>query len=102
LQPFDQFEQGYADTQSVELTVGNATSGAAAGNLYDQVPVTLISMSTGGAVTTYVGCYVMHMGNPGVQAQPPFQPLGIQSATVQEVPNGTDTAGLMAQACAQQ
>jgi len=82
--------------------LGQMTSGVAAGNLYYHVPVTLVSTSTGGAVATYVGCYTVHLGSPSAQAMPPFQPLGIQSATVQEVPNGTDTTGLMAQACAQQ
>lgn len=102
LQPFDQFEQGYADTQSVQLVLGQITSGAAAGNFYYHVPVTFISTSTAGAVTTYVGCYTLHLGSPSAQATPPFMPLGIESATVQQVPDGTDTTAMMAVACSQQ
>jgi hypothetical protein len=101
LAPYAQFEAGYADTQSVLLTTGAETPGAAAGNLYAQVPVTLVSTSDTGTVTTYVGCYLLHLGSPDAQGVPPFKPMAIQRADVRQVANDADTGALMAQACQQ-
>jgi hypothetical protein len=86
LQPYDQFQQGYADTDTVQLTVGSQTSEGAAGQLYYNVPVILVSQGTSGT-QTFTGCYVLQLSNPGIQGQPPFQPLAIRSASVQQVPN---------------
>jgi len=102
LPPFPQFEQGYANTESVELTTGTVQSGAAAGNFFYSAPVTLVAKTSNGTTQTFVGCYTLHLANPGVQAVPPFQPMGIRSATVQPVSNNADTAALMSQACPQQ
>jgi hypothetical protein len=65
------------------------------------VPVTLKAQTTSGA-QTFVGCYVLHLSNPGVQTQPPFQPLGIRSARISVVANTADTAALMQSACQSQ
>jgi hypothetical protein len=102
LPPFDAFQQGYANTASVHLTLGVVLAGAAAGNLYYAVPTTLVATNTDNSVETFVGCYLLHLGQPANQGVPPFQPLAIQSATVRQVPNGTNTAPLMSQACAAQ
>ncbi len=99
LAPFDQFQQGYSDTKSVQLTIGDVQAGAAAGNLYWSVPATIVSTMNNGSTQTFVGCYQVHLGSPQLQAQPPFQPAGIQKADVQKVDNNADTASLMAQAC---
>jgi hypothetical protein len=86
LQPYDQFQQGYADTNSVQLTAGTQTTEGAAGQLYYNVPVILVSQATGGT-QTFTGCYVLQLSNPSVQGQPPFQPLAIHSAAIQQVAN---------------
>ena len=96
------FKSGYADTRSVHLDIGAVTGGAAAGNLYAAVPVTLIAQTSGGQAQTFVGCYLLHLGQPAVQGVPPFQPWGIRSANVSQVANGANTANLMAQACQDQ
>ncbi len=99
LAPFDQFQQGYSDTKSVQLTIGDVQDGAAAGNRYWSVPVTINSSMSDGSTQTFVGCYLVHLASPQLQAQPPFQPAGIQQASVQKVASNADTASLMAQAC---
>ena len=99
LAPFDQFQQGYADTQSVQLTTGKQTQDIGAGQTYYRVPVTLVAQLTNGTVQTFVGCYQLHLGSPSAQAVPPFQPVAIQKATLKQVANGTNTTGMMAQAC---
>lgn len=101
LPPFDEFAEGYATTQAVQLTTGEVTSDAGAGQIYYSVPVTLVAQTSDGSTNTYVGCYVLHLSQPAVQATPPFQPLGIRSATVEQVGGAEDTAALMATACQQ-
>ena len=101
LPSFDQFQQGYQTTDLVDLTFGTQTSDAGAGQLYYAVPVKMVSHLTDSTTNTYVACYTLHLANPGIQATPPFQPLGIRSAVVQQVDNGSDTTALMASICQQ-
>ncbi len=96
------FKSGYADTHSVHLDIGTVTGGVAAGNLYAAVPVTLIAQTSAGQTQTFVGCYLLHLGQPAIQGVPPFQPWGIRSANVSQVANGANTTSLMAQACQDQ
>lgn len=98
LPSFNSFQQGYANTQSVQWTYGAPSSDAGAGQFYYSVPVTLRAQATGG-LQTFVGCYVLHLANPGIQAAPPFQPLGVHSGSLTLVANNADTNALMAQAC---
>jgi hypothetical protein len=96
---YDQFEQGYANTQSVELTVGPVTGDAGAGQFYATVPVIVKVRNTDSSTSTFVGCYVTHLANPGIQAEPPFHPMGIQKATIREVAQIADTTRLMLESC---
>jgi hypothetical protein len=99
LPPFHQFVAGYADTTSVDVTLGDIGTGVGLGQLYFSVPVTLLATLSDASTQTFVGCYTLHLGRPQLQAVPPFQPLAIQRASVQQVDNDADTAALMAQAC---
>ena len=99
LQPFDEFEQGYADTVSIDLTLGDIGAGVGAGQLYYTVPVTLIGTQNDGSAQTFVGCYTLHIGRPQIQAVPPFRPLAIQRASIQQVADDADTASLMQHTC---
>jgi hypothetical protein len=99
LRPFTQFQQGYATTQSVHLTLGTVRTGAATGNLYGRVPVRVIATTTGGGTQTFVGCYTVHLGDPANQAVPPFQPMAIQAAHIRQVPNDANTGVLMSTVC---
>jgi hypothetical protein len=98
LPAFNSFQQGYANTQAVQWTYGLVSSDAGAGQFYYSVPVTIRAQTTGG-LQTFVGCYVLHLANPGIQANPPYLPLAIRSANVTQVLNSADTNTLMAQAC---
>ncbi len=99
LHSYNVFEQGYANTRYVQLTIGAITYGVGAGNVYYSVPATLVVQTNSGATQTFVGCYQLHLGQPANQETPPFQGLAIQSASVRQVSNGANTAFLMAQAC---
>ncbi len=96
---FADFEAGYAETASVELVTGDVVDDPGAGQFNYLVPVTLRVETTGGEQQTFVGCYRLHISNPGFQAEPPFIPLGIRAADVEAVAAGADTAALMAAAC---
>jgi len=99
LPTYAQFKQGYQSTESVQLTIGQTKAGVGAGQLYFDVPTTLIARTTSGQTQTFVGCYTVHLAQPLIQDQPPYQPMQIQSASVKQVANGTDPTTLMAQAC---
>jgi hypothetical protein len=96
---FDQFEAGYQNTASVQITLGAIGVGAGAGNLYAPVPITLNAKTTSGATQTFVGCYLLHLSQPAIQGALPFRPWGIQSATVQLVADNANAADLMSHAC---
>jgi hypothetical protein len=102
LAPFDQFQQGYATTTSVQITIGDVGGGAAAGNLYFSVPVMLKSATTDKGDETFVGCYTLHLGNPANQTEPPFQSLAIQKASVKQVTGDQNAQDLLDTACADQ
>ncbi len=98
---FDQFAAGYQDTASVQVTIGAFGEDAGAGNVYAPVPVAMRAKTTAGADQTFIGCYVLHLSQPGMQGTLPFRPWGIQSATVKQVDNNASTTELMARACEQ-
>src|SRR5258708_3413217 len=99
LAPFPDFAKGYENTSTVKLIVGPIMGDFGAGQMYFSVPITYVTLLNNGVTQTFVGCYVMHESQPGIQGAPPFQPLAITDADVKTVPNNADTTSLMAQAC---
>jgi hypothetical protein len=99
LPAFPDFEQGYANTESVQSTTGVVNTDAGAGQLNYAVPVTLVAQTRDGSTQTSVGCYRLHLAQAAIQAEPPFQPMAIRSATVEQVDNDADTETLMKEAC---
>ena len=99
LPPYDQFKAGYANTKSVQLLTGPVGGGVGAGQYYYSVPVVLVSQTTGGQTQTFAGCYTLHLANPIIQDAPPYQPMSIQSATIQQVDNNADMAPLLSRNC---
>jgi len=97
---FQTFEAGYANTATVELVTGTATSDVGAGQINYLVPVTLRVATTSGEQQTFIGCYNLHLSNPGIQSDPPYIPMGIRAAHVESVAVSADTTALMAIACA--
>ncbi|MCC7362599.1 MAG: hypothetical protein IT317_24170 [Anaerolineales bacterium] len=98
---FEDFEAGYASTAELtELVVGDAPPDPGAGQINYLAPVIVRATTTGGAQQTFVGCYNLHISNPGIQTDPPFVPLGIRAGALEQVANDADTTALMATACA--
>ena len=70
-QTFAQFEQGYAATRQVTVDLGTPQENAGAGNVYADVPVSIIATQSDGSTRTYKGTYTAHRANI-----PPFDQLG--------------------------
>jgi len=99
--PFAAYQQGFANTASVEATFGMVISDAGAGQLYYRVPVAEKVKTTAGAIQTFVGCYTLHLSQPAIQAEPPYIPLGITQGKLNLVDNNANIQPLLATACAQ-
>ncbi|HWQ46476.1 MAG TPA: hypothetical protein VN376_06390 [Longilinea sp.] len=96
---YDAYEAGFSDTGPITATFGTPIFDGAAGQWYYSVPVAMVVQGVTSATRTYVGCYVLHISNPGFQGTYPFVPLMIREGHFSEVPNGTNTAPLLATAC---
>ncbi len=97
--PFDPYAAGYANTDVITVTFGTVQSEGAAGSLYYKVPLAEIVLTTTNTTQTFVGCYTLRLGQPAVQATPPFQPMGIVAGKFTKVANGTAVAPLLPTAC---
>lgn len=96
---YTDYPAGFSDTALIAATFGTVISDAGAGQFYYSVPVTQVVQTTTGTTQTFVGCYTLHLSNPGMQAVPPFEPLGITKGKFALVPTGVDSAPLMATVC---
>ncbi|MDQ0318328.1 hypothetical protein QO002_000466 [Pararhizobium capsulatum DSM 1112] len=85
------FAEGYADTVTVEVKTGTVTPEGAAGSLYMPVPVAVRSVDKAGKEHFFAGCYVTRMADAAIQ-EPPFTPLLIDSAELEETDGPLDTA----------
>ena len=95
---YDLLKQGYADTASAQLMTDPVTSGAA-GRLSYSVPAVIITQTTGVQTQTFSGCDQLHLANHGVNHLAPFQPLGIQKGSLQQMNNQADVNDPLKQKC---
>jgi hypothetical protein len=100
-QPLDQFAAGYANTASVTATIGApAMRRAAAGSVYDSVPIVLHSTDTAGKVTVFSGCYVTRRSNiTNDGSDPKTNPWHIYSADIKESSATAAVADLLRHGC---
>lgn len=98
LAPLPAFSEGYSTTESVTLATGEVQSDAGAGQLNYRVPVTIESHMNDGSSQTFAGCYTLHLGSPPIQS-PPFKPLGITAASIQQVAAGENPTDVMNRNC---
>ena len=82
---FEAWVKGYANTASVKVKFGETAPDPGAGQIYWSLPVAISASLTDGSRQTFAGCYKIHLTNPGMQSDPPFQPMGIDSATLRPV-----------------
>lgn len=98
-QSFTQYQAGYANTQTIQLLIGQVTGDAGAGNFYYSLPVGLTAQNADGSVQKFAGCYLLHLANPGVQGTLPFQSIAIQNAVAHLIQPGQDLNAQMGSAC---
>jgi hypothetical protein len=96
---YDNYAAGFNDTGSVTATFGTVSSDAGAGQFHYQIPVAMKVLTTSNTQQTFVGCYTLHLSNPGIQGALPFEPLGITVGKNKLVANNTDVNPLLATAC---
>ena len=97
--PFNNYAAGFSDTDVITATFGTATSDAGAGQIHYKVPLAIKVQTTTGGTQTFVGCYTLHLSQPGFQAALPFEPLGIIAGKFKIVNNSVDTGPLLTTAC---
>lgn len=90
--PFEVFRDGYADTISVDLRVGDVTGEGAAGSIHSAVPVALRAASRDGTETVFEGCYRLVQVQPAVQETPPFRPIQIEAGILRKTGTPFETA----------
>jgi hypothetical protein len=84
LDDYPSFVKGYAKTVDVEVMTGKVAAEGAAGSIYEPVPVAIKSAEEGGKAHVFAGCYITRIVNAAIQ-EPPFTPLHIESAELEEV-----------------
>ncbi|MCT4331758.1 hypothetical protein MU516_02610 [Paracoccus sp. YLB-12] len=89
---YEEFRDGYANTEAVELRIGEATSEGAAGSIHSSVPVALRATTTDGTTTVYQGCYRLTQVQPAIQDAPPYRPIQIDSGALTPTDQPFDTA----------
>ena len=89
---YSRFAAGYADTDHVQVRLGEVTGDAGAGTAHFAVPVALRATDVAGRVQVFVGCYHVSQLQPAVQDTPPFQPIQIDKGHLTETADAFDTA----------
>ena len=95
-QSFAQFEQGFATTKQVKVDLGTPQENAGAGNVWADVPVTIVATQDDGSTRVDTATYTAHRANI-----PPFDQLGWRiegakvtgtgSAETRRLPSATGT-----------
>lgn len=88
---FRSFVAGYENTADVQVHTGTVTPEGAAGSIYEPVPVAIRSVDKTGKERIFAGCYLTRIASASAQA-PPFVPLHIENAQLEEVNEPWDTA----------
>jgi len=96
---YTSYAAGFSDTGVVTAVFGTSTSDAGAGQFHYQVPLAMKVITTSNQQQTFVGCYTLHLSNPGIQGTLPFEPRGITTGKFKQVGNSVDVTPLLATAC---
>ncbi|WP_367714898.1 hypothetical protein AB2N04_13175 [Nitratireductor sp. GISD-1A_MAKvit] len=75
----DAYQEGYADTEHVELVTGTASSEGAAGSSIYSLPVAIRAHASDGSERVFAGCYTLRLSDPQIQGSP-YKPLQIENA----------------------
>ena len=96
---YTSYAAGFSDTGVVTAVFGTVTSDAGAGQYNYKVPMAMKVTTPTNTKQTFVGCYTLHLSNPGMQGTLPFQPMAISGGKFSQVANDVDVTPLLATAC---
>ncbi len=96
---FQSFADGYKTTANTKITYGQIGGDAGAGQMYYSVPLILTVTNSDASIQRYAACYILKLSQPGVQATPPFQPLGIDRGKAVELAADANQNSALASAC---
>ena len=91
---FEQFERGFADTQSVRILIEPpARIEGAAGSTYTEIPTVIVATTRSGNERIFAGCYVMRRSN--------VRDVGwqIYRADVAMMPSNARVSRMLSQSC---
>jgi hypothetical protein len=78
---FDDFREGYADTDRVEVVTGGVGEEGAAGSIFYTIPVAIRASTADGNSSTFAGCYTARLTSPQLQ-EPPFRGLHLEKGSL--------------------
>jgi hypothetical protein len=87
----ESFTDGYKDTKSIDLRIGEITSQGAAGSTFFNVPVAIEATAADDRSKVFAGCYTARLANPQIQDET-FQPLHIQKGSLKPSDQPIDSA----------
>jgi Protein of unknown function (DUF1176) len=78
------YEAGFAETDHVEVLLGEASQDGAAGKTYYSIPTAIKSTDTKGNTKYFSGCYTVVAVNGGIQ-EPPSRPYQIDKGALKPI-----------------
>jgi hypothetical protein len=99
---YDEFAKGYANTQSAVVTTGAPTDkGAAAGSVYERIPVIVTGTLKDGTVQRFSGCYTTRRSDipKDGATDASSNPWMIYSAKLSQASKDSPASTLLADAC---
>ena len=78
------YEAGFAETDHVDVLLGEASQDGAAGKTYYSIPTAIKSTDTKGNTKYFAGCYTVVAVNGSIQ-EPPFRPYQIEKGALKSI-----------------
>ena len=67
---FEDFVEGYTGVEAIEFKIGPARSEGAAGSIFTQIPLAVMTLDEDGWEEIYQGCFLTRIATPNIQSPP--------------------------------
>ncbi len=81
---YQDFVDGFAQTEHVTLFTGEEMSEGAAGSSFHSVAISIEALQVDGTLQAYAGCVTLRLAQPAIQ-EPPFRGLHIEGAQLRSI-----------------
>jgi hypothetical protein len=81
---FETFQNGFADTDHVDVLIGETVGDGAAGSIFYSVQTAIKAKDTDGKTKFFAGCYTVRAINGAIQ-EPPSRPFQIDKASLKPI-----------------